>query len=83
MSYDGIVQCAVVRVFTELRLHHKVDSFSFDPQNYTQNTTERQRGKVFETFNISDIFHKYPQPMSCCVPAVNIIIIIITLCNAY
>lgn len=47
MSYDGIVQCAVVRVFTELRLHHKVDSFSFDPQNYTQNTTERQRGKSF------------------------------------
>lgn len=50
-SYDGIVQCAVVRVFAELRLHHtphpKVDSFSFDPQNYTQNTTERQRGKSF------------------------------------
>lgn len=46
MGYDGIFG-----VFTELHLHHtphpKADPFIFDPQNYTQNTTEWQREKRF------------------------------------
>lgn len=81
MSYDGIVQSSEYLrsfAFTTKWIHLVLI------RKITHKTPQKDSvEKVFETFNISDIFHKYPQPLSCCVPAVNIIIIIITLCNAY